>query len=96
MVDRYDRRVPLFTGVVIFIGGSVLGAVASSVEWLLFARLIQAIGAAAGLVVPHAIVADTCSLADSARIFSLLMQVMMIAPILAPVIGGYLLGHGGW
>lgn len=96
LLDRYGRRVPLLVGVVIFTSGSVLGAVAPSVEWLLFARFVQAVGAAAGLVAPRAIVADICSLSDSARIFSLLMQVMMIAPILAPVIGGYLLGHGGW
>jgi len=96
LLDRYGRRLPLLAGVVIFTVGSVLGAVAPSVEWLLLARFIQAIGAAAGLVAPRAIVADICTLADSARIFSLLMQVMMIAPILAPVLGGYLLGHGGW
>ncbi|MEH4877857.1 multidrug effflux MFS transporter [Klebsiella variicola] len=96
LLDRFGRRIPLLAGIGIFIGGSVLGAVAPSVEWLLFARFVQAIGAAAGLVAPRAIVADSCSLADSARIFSLLMQVMMIAPILAPIVGSYLLGHGGW
>ncbi|ALB62466.1 Multidrug resistance transporter, Bcr/CflA family [Cronobacter condimenti 1330] len=96
LLDRYGRRVPLLAGAVIFTAGSVLGAVAPSVEWLLFARFVQAIGAAAGLVAPRAIVADICTLTESARIFSLLMQVMMIAPILAPVLGGYLLGHGGW
>ncbi len=96
LLDRFGRRGPLLTGVAIFIGGSVLGAIAPTVEWLLFARFMQAIGAAAGLVAPRAIVADIYTLGDSARIFSLLMQVMMIAPILAPIVGSYLLGHGGW
>lgn len=96
LLDRFGRRVPLLIGVGIFTAGSVLGALAPSAEWLLAARFIQAIGAAAGLVTPRAIVADLCSLAESAHIFSLLMQIMMIAPILAPIAGGYLLGHGGW
>jgi DHA1 family bicyclomycin/chloramphenicol resistance-like MFS transporter len=66
------------------------------VEWLMAARFLQALGAAAGLVAPRAIVADLCDTQEAARIFSLLMQVMMIAPILAPLIGGYLLSHGNW
>ncbi|HRN60146.1 MAG TPA: multidrug effflux MFS transporter [Chiayiivirga sp.] len=96
LLDRYGRRVPLLAGMAIFVAGSVLGALAPSVEWLMAARFLQAIGAAAGLVTPRAIVADLCSLSESARVFSVLMQVMMIAPILAPILGGYLLGHGDW
>lgn len=96
LLDRYGRRLPLLAGVAVFVAGSVMAAVAPTVEWLLAARFVQALGAAAGLVTPRAIVADLCGVAESARIFSLLMQVMMIAPIAAPILGGYLLGHGGW
>ncbi|WKV48727.1 MULTISPECIES: multidrug effflux MFS transporter [Dickeya] len=96
LLDRYGRRVPLLAGLVIFIGGSVMAALSPSIEWLMLARFLQALGASAGLVAPRAIVADLYSVAESARIFSLLMQVMMIAPILAPLLGGYLLAHGEW
>lgn len=96
LLDRYGRRWPLLLGIGIFVTGSVLAALAPSVEWLMAARFLQALGAAAGLVTPRAVVADLCSVSESARVFSLLMQVMMIAPIVAPVLGGYLLGHGGW
>lgn len=96
LLDRYGRRWPLLVGVALFVAGSALAAVAPSVEWLLVARFLQAIGAAAGLVTPRAIVADLCNLTESARIFSLLMQVMMIAPIVAPLLGGYILTHGDW
>lgn len=96
VLDRFGRRLPLIVGLVIFVAGSLLAAIASSVEWLMAARFLQAIGAAAGLVAPRAIVADRCSLQDSARIYSLLMQVMMIAPIVAPLLGGYVLSHGSW
>lgn len=96
LLDRYGRRWPLLAGVVIFVAGSVMAATASSVEWLLAARFLQAMGAAAGLVTPRAIVSDLCTVSESSHVFSLLMQVMMIAPIVAPVLGGYLLTHGGW
>lgn len=96
LLDRFGRRVPLLLGVVIFVIGSILGALATSVEALLLARFIQALGAAAGLVTPRAIVADLCDMKESARIFSLLMQVMMIAPIVAPIWGAYLLRHADW
>ena len=96
LLDRYGRRIPLLIGIGIFVLGSVLAALAPTVEWLIAARFLQALGAAAGLVTPRAIVADLCTVAESARVYSLLMQVMMIAPIVAPILGGYLLGHGGW
>ncbi|WP_295558117.1 multidrug effflux MFS transporter [uncultured Stenotrophomonas sp.] len=96
LLDRFGRRVPLLVGLLLFVLGSIIAALSPSVEVLLLARLLQALGAAGGLVAPRAIVSDRCSITESSRIFSLLMQVMMIAPILAPMIGGYLLGHGGW
>ncbi|HCA18067.1 MAG TPA: Bcr/CflA family drug resistance efflux transporter [Alcaligenes faecalis] len=96
LLDRYGRRLPLLIGVVIFVVGSIFGALATSVEALLLARFIQALGAAAGLVAPRAIVSDLCDMKESARIFSLLMQVMMIAPIVAPLLGSYLLIHADW
>ncbi|MGG4605900.1 multidrug effflux MFS transporter [Paenalcaligenes sp. Me131] len=96
LLDRYGRRLPMLIGVVIFVAGSVVAALAPSIEWLLTARFLQALGAAAGLVTPRAIVSDRCTLAESAPIFSLLMQIMMIAPILAPIIGGFLLEQGSW
>lgn len=96
LLERYGRRMPLMVGLVIFVAGSVMAALAPTLEWLLVARFAQAIGAAAGLVAPRAIVADTCDVKSSAKIFSLLMQVMMIAPVVAPMMGGFMLAHGGW
>lgn len=96
LLDRFGRRLPLLVGVGIFVLGSIWAALAQSVEALMVARFVQALGAAAGLVAPRAIVADLCDMKESARIFSLLMQVMMIAPVVAPLLGGFLLGHGGW
>ena len=96
LLERFGRRMPLMVGLMIFVAGSVVAAMAPTLEWLLAARFLQAIGAAAGLVAPRAIVADLCDVTSSAKIFSLLMQVMMIAPVVAPMMGGFLLEHGGW
>lgn len=96
LLDSFGRRAPLLAGVLLFVFGSIVAALAPSIEWLMAARFLQALGAAAGLVAPRAIVADRCSVNESARIFSVLMQVMMLAPILAPVLGGFLLQHGSW
>ena len=96
LLDRFGRRLPILIGIMIFIGGSIMGALAPTVEWLLVARFIQAIGASAGLVTPRAIVADTCNLKESAHVFSILMQAMMLGPILAPVLGGIVLDIADW
>lgn len=96
LLERFGRRMPLMVGLIIFVIGSVMAAMAPTLEWLLAARFLQAIGAAAGLVAPRAIVADLCDVKSSAKIFSLLMQVMMIAPVVAPMMGGFMLEHGGW
>lgn len=96
LLDRYGRRVPLIVGMLLFIAGSVASALSTSPEMLTLARFIQALGAAAGLVTPRAIVSDICSVTESSKIYSVLMQVMMIAPILAPVIGGMVLQAGSW
>ncbi|NLD14960.1 MAG: multidrug effflux MFS transporter [Gammaproteobacteria bacterium] len=96
LLDRYGRRRPLLIGVLLFTLGSALAALAQSFELLLVARFIQALGAAAGSVTPRAIIADTCDVGTAARAFSMLMQVMMLAPITAPIIGGAMLLIGPW
>jgi len=96
ILDRFGRKLPVLIGIVIFIIGSIIAAIATNPQWLLLARLIQALGAAAGLVAPRAIVRDLYSPQDSARIFSYLMQVMMIMPIIAPLIGAEVIAHSSW
>ncbi|ENX34041.1 hypothetical protein F889_02705 [Acinetobacter colistiniresistens] len=96
LLDRFGRRNPLLIGIAIFILGSLLAAIAPSIEWLLAARFLQAIGASAGLVVPRAIISDVCDAKTSAKNFSILMQVMMIVPIIAPLFGSLILRIGSW
>ncbi len=94
--DRIGRRVPIMLGVVIFIAASVACALATSIEQLLAARFVQALGACAGAVVSRAIVRDTFDHTETARTLSLMMLIMGLAPILAPLLGAALLAFGGW
>nr|AIA17441.1 7TM diverse intracellular signaling [uncultured bacterium] len=96
LADRYGRKVPLLVGLIIYALASVACALAQSIEAVITLRFIQALGACGGMVIPRAIVRDRFGHQESARIFSLLMLIMGVAPILAPLLGGYLGTHLGW
>lgn len=96
LADRFGRRMPLLVGVSLFTLASLACAMAPSLEWLIAARFMQALGGCAGMVVARAVVRDLCDPINSAKVFSQLMLVMGLAPILAPVAGGVLLNLFGW
>lgn len=96
LLERFGRRLPLLIGVLIFIIGSMIASFATSLALLLTARFLQALGAAAGLVTPRAVISDLCNEKEAAKNFSILMQVMMVAPIIAPIVGSYLIQHNSW
>jgi DHA1 family bicyclomycin/chloramphenicol resistance-like MFS transporter len=96
VADRFGRRIPLLFGVGLFTAASLACAFAPSLEWLIGARFIQALGGCAGMVLSRAIVSDKCNPVESAKVFSQLMLVMGLAPILAPMLGGLLVNVYGW
>ncbi|MGE8503738.1 MAG: Bcr/CflA family multidrug efflux MFS transporter [Pseudomonas sp.] len=96
LADRFGRRVPLLVGVTLFAVASLACALAPSLEWLIGARFVQALGGCAGMVITRAVVRDLCDPLASAKVFSQLVLVMGLAPILAPLGGGLLLNTLGW
>jgi len=94
--DTWGRRRPLLLGVALYVAGSLWCALAPSVGWLISGRILQSLGAAAGIVLARAIVRDLFEGAAMTRFFSTLMVVNGLAPIAAPVIGGQLLTVGTW
>ena len=96
LADRFGRRLPLLAGVALFVLASLACALAQSLEWLIVARFVQALGGCAGMVISRAVVRDLCDPLTSAKVFSKLMLVMGVAPILAPLGGGILLRLFGW
>ncbi|UYP29771.1 Bcr/CflA family multidrug efflux MFS transporter [Pseudomonas sp. Z8(2022)] len=96
LADRFGRRVPLLVGVALFTVASLACALAPNLEWLVTARFVQALGGCAGMVITRAVVRDLCDPLASAKVFSQLVLVMGLAPILAPLGGGLLLNTLGW
>ncbi|MHC8304045.1 multidrug effflux MFS transporter [Pseudomonas sp. PB3P13] len=96
VADRFGRRMPLLVGVGLFTAASLACAYAPNLDWLIAARFIQALGGCAGMVISRAIVSDKCDAVGSAKVFSQLMLVMGLAPILAPMLGGLLVNTTGW
>jgi DHA1 family bicyclomycin/chloramphenicol resistance-like MFS transporter len=94
--DAMGRRKPLLAGLALYVIGSILCAISPSPELLIAARGIQAIGAAAGIVIARAAVRDLYSGTSMTKFFSTLMLVNGVAPILAPILGGQLLTVTSW
>jgi len=94
--DRIGRRPPLIFGICLYVAGAAGCALAPSVGWLVLARFAQALGGSAGQVVARASVRDRFGHQMAARVLSLLMLILGLAPIIAPIFGGYLLVFGSW
>lgn len=94
--DRFGRRPPLCIALLLFALASTGCALAWSIQALAAMRFAQALGACAGSVIARAVVRDSFAPLDTARIFSALMLVTGFAPMLAPLIGGYVLVEFGW
>ena len=94
--DRFGRRVPLLAGLLLFVAGSAGCALAGDPWTMVGWRLVQAVGASAGVVLARAMVRDLYDRDQSARVLSTLMTVMAVAPLLGPTIGGQILVLSSW
>ncbi|MFI6262722.1 multidrug effflux MFS transporter [Micromonospora sp. NPDC051006] len=94
--DAVGRRKPLLVGTALHILASVLCVVAPNIGLIGTLRVLQGLGAAAASVVAMAVVRDLFSGAAFAKLFSRLMLVMGVAPILAPTLGSQLLRWSQW
>ena len=93
---RIGRRPTILIGCIVYVAASLFCALAPTIEALVAGRFFQALGCCAAMVTCRAIVRDRYDHRDSARIFSLLMLVLAIAPLLAPTIGGWIALSAGW
>lgn len=96
LLERYGRKRPLYIGLCAYLIASAGCALARSVDALIWLRLLQALGGCVGLVASRAMVRDLFEVRDNAKIFSLLMLVVAVSPIIAPTLGGYLTAWFGW
>lgn len=96
IIDRYGRKIPLVFGLLLYITSSLACGLSNSVESLIVFRFLQSLGACAAMVVPRAVVRDVFSPHEGAKVFSQIILVMGIAPVLAPSAGSYLLNYANW
>lgn len=88
--DRYGRRPVLVVGLVIFVMGSGIAAIAPSIEIVILGRIIQAVGGAAGMVLSRAIIRDLFDRDTAARLMAYMITALVVAPMISPLIGGLL------
>jgi DHA1 family bicyclomycin/chloramphenicol resistance-like MFS transporter len=94
--DRFGRKPMLLVGLVLFVLASIACALAESIEMLILARFIQALGGSAGPVLGRAMVRDIHGPRESARVLSHIGSAMALAPAFAPILGGYMSVYLGW
>jgi DHA1 family bicyclomycin/chloramphenicol resistance-like MFS transporter len=94
--DRFGRRPVLIVGMIGFVAGSLVSALAPTILVLIAGRILQAVGAASGMVLARAIVRDLYDLEDAARMIAYLTMAMVVAPMLAPTIGALLTELFDW
>ncbi|SFD90876.1 multidrug effflux MFS transporter [Flavobacterium phragmitis] len=96
LLDRFGRKKPLFIGLLVYILASLGCIYVSDIDAFILLRFIQAIGSCAATVASVAMVRDLFPVKDIPKVFSLLMLVVGLSPMLAPTIGGYVTEDLGW
>ncbi len=96
LLDRFGRKKPLYIGLAVYFLTSIGCAFVVDVDQLIVMRFFQALGSCAGMVASRALVRDLFPVSENAKVFSYLMLVIAISPILAPTAGGYVTALFGW
>ena len=96
LLDRFGRKKPLYIGMIVYVLSSLACAFSTSIDALILLRFIQAVGSCAAAVASRAMVRDLFPIEDNAKVFSLLMLVVGVSPMVAPTVGGYVTAGFGW
>ena len=94
--DRYGRRPVLISGLALYLVSGLACALTPSLDWLIAARFVQAVGCCTAVVVARAIVRDAYAPAEGARVMARALSLLALAPIFGPILGGYLQVAFGW
>jgi len=96
LLDRYGRKKPLFIGLLVYILASLGCVFVKDIDTFIGLRFIQAVGSCAATVASVSMVRDLFPVRDIPKVFSLLMLVVGLSPMLAPTVGGYVTDAYGW
>jgi DHA1 family bicyclomycin/chloramphenicol resistance-like MFS transporter len=95
LLDRFGRKYPLYVGLGVYVIASVGCAFTNSVEMLIGMRFLQAMGGCAGMAAAQALV-GLFPTTETAKVFSWLILVIAVSPMIAPTLGGYMTVALGW
>jgi DHA1 family bicyclomycin/chloramphenicol resistance-like MFS transporter len=96
LLDRFGRKMPLYVGMIIYVLSSIGCALSWSIELLIVMRFFQALGGCVGIVAPRAIIRDIFPVEENAKIFSFMILILGVSPIIAPTVGSYVVAHFSW
>lgn len=94
--DQFGRKGLFVVAISIFLLGSVLGGISQTMEFLIFARFVQGLGAAGLMILAQAILADIMSPMERAKYSGLMGAVFGVSAIGGPLLGGFLTEHLSW
>jgi len=95
LCDRFGRRPVVLTGYVVFVAASLACIFATSLAQLIVLRFLQAAGVSTGTVASRAIVRDIFEAEMGAKAMSYITIGLGTAPVIAPMLGGWLVASGG-
>ena len=96
IADRIGRRAALLIALALFVTGTLIAALAPGIVWLIAGRIVQAIGAVGGIVLARTVASDRFPGDRLAQTLATLTMVMVLAPLVAPLIGGLIADHLDW
>ncbi|TDK34617.1 Bcr/CflA family efflux MFS transporter [Rhizobium deserti] len=94
--DAFGRRSASIGFLLIYLVGSLMAALAPTIDWILAGRLVQGIGASVGMTVARAAVRDQFTGVEASRIMNMIGIILAIGPALGPSMGGLALSAFGW
>ncbi len=94
--DAIGRRPVILVGIALFVLASIGCALAPDLPTLLFFRTVQGLCAGVGLIVGRAVIRDSVDGEDAQRLMSQVSMIFSIAPAIAPIVGGWILGFAEW
>lgn len=94
--DRFGRRPVLLGGFLLFVVATFVCAIAPDIETLISARAVQGMAAAASPAAGRAVVRDIWQGNEAARVMSYVTMAVIIAPLVAPSLGGVMIIYWSW
>ena len=94
--DRYGRRPVVIWGLCLYVVASLLCAAAPTIELLIAARFMQALGCCSAIIIARAIVRDAYAPDDSMRVIARASTWLALAPLFGPILGSWLQVTFGW